>query len=238
MQRSVHSLHATERMSVVHADGSSTTQTYTADCATTPASLLAAVHMTSSSTGPQSGIVQAGRGQTSWGPNWFVDGIQESVVRWKSGGQPTAWFRTLVGRDAPRIWQKQTGGMGNVFATQAGFLCPSSRLFRNPCVSGACPSQPGPIIPENLTNWGTAVLQGTKVWVLESSTTRTGNGWTVAVATDFYVARSSLRLLRYVRSEFDTVAKPATGQDHSSLDVFDYSAFNKPVTIKIPRIRS
>jgi hypothetical protein len=129
---------------------------------------------------------------------------------------------------------------GDVGALVARPLCPSSGLFGSHCVDTSCSQVARADLPPDLAVVSRESLGGHDVWHLQSVDSHSTHDpagkiadGVVTTTYDYYVARSSQRLLRYVASTFFQSQDPAWSS--STVDEYDYSLFNKPVSIKLPK---
>lgn len=230
MQRSVHSVHATGRTTTVSSNGGISGAAFSATCATTSGLLTTRFRQNAWAAGANAGT----SGDTTVAPP-PAELVQDNVVRWKAGKVPNWWMAQVShGRDQ-RWWRMvaQEGSLGNFAATFARPLCPSSPFFLTHCTDATCVQVTSPDIPSNLSNLGVRTLGSRRVWLLESVTTVTNSSATLTTTKDFYIQQSTLRLLRFVVAQLGVVN---TGQQaNSSLAVFNYSGFNTPVKIMIPK---
>lgn len=245
MQGSTHNLHAVERVTAVWPgaarvhEGAVSFVTRTGNCATTAQSLTAAFR--EKSWGTQYPTVSSSSGDAVPVSDWpypltGVDSVSDYVVQWRLG-HPAVWWTRENDRSHHTVWHRMSSDLGALVARP---LCPSSGLFQTHCVGTDC-SQVAPTdLPPNLAVVSRESLHGQEVWHLQSvdshathdPTGKTADG-VVTTTHDYYVARSSQRLLRYVASTFFQSDDPAGSS--STVDEYDYSLFNKPVSIKLPK---
>lgn len=242
MQRSVHSLHVVERATQVWPgapsyEGAESLSTRMGNCSTTAQSLKAAFR--EKDWGTHFPTVGGPVPVSDWPhPLMSVDSVSDYVVHW-SLGHPTTWWTRPVGTGHQvGPWQRVSDDLGALLAKP---LCPSSGLFRASCVDTDC-SQITPVAPPpNLAVVSRESLGGHEVWHLQSVASTSMHDPTGKVADgvatntyDYYIARASQRILRLLVSTFAQSDDPA--QSWSAVYQYDYSAFNKPVKIKIPKL--
>lgn len=245
MQGSVHSLHAVERVTQVWPgappyEGGESLRTQTGNCSTTAQSLKAAFREKAwGSRYPTVGGANGPVPVSDWAyPLMNVDSVSDYVVQWSLGHPTTWWTRPVDAGHRVGVWQRVSGILGALLAKP---LCPSSGLFRASCVDTDC-SQIAPVAPPpNLAVVSRESLRGKDVWHLQSVASHATHDPAGKVADavvnntyDYYVARSSQRLLRLLASTFVQSDDPA--RSFSAVYQYDYSAFNKPVKIKIPKV--
>jgi hypothetical protein len=145
------------------------------------------------------------------------------VVRWVIGELPHTRLR--VDRPAPRgvstPWVRQTNDQFHPHRAQ--WFCPGSRFFLHLCQDTACTARSLNPLLASLTNLGGQILGTTPVWHLEG----TLNDSPGATRVDYYLSSATLLPRKLA------VSMPSGSV--RVLSIYNYSAYNKPVTITIPK---
>jgi hypothetical protein len=146
------------------------------------------------------------------------------VVKWGLGKEPQAALRSYESapKGAKPAWSLVRDDM--LHALLAKSLCPGSPFFLHVCQDDACASKTLNPLVSSLTNLGLKRIGTTLVWDLEETTPGV-QGWGTRV--DYYVSQSTLRPKKLVIATL--------GPNQSTIAIYNYSAYNKPVKIKFPQ---
>lgn len=223
MNGTVHSVHTAEIHTTVASDGSDSDST-TATCLVTPTSLTSAY---TDVTWTQWASISSPSGTSPDGSPLAapLTTTTDVVVKWSIGETPQTDVSTYEPPPfGPRpAWHRVKEDM--LHALLARSLCPGSPFFLHVCPDDVCTNRTLNPLFGSLTNLGPKRIGKTLVWDLEETTPGAVPGWFTRV--DYYLSQATLRPKKMVIVTF--------GSTQSTITIYNYSAYNKPITIKFPK---
>lgn len=222
MQSTVHSVHTSEIFTAIAPDGSSS-NTMTATCRPGPTSMMTAYTLVEWT---QDASISSSTGTSPDGSPLAAPLVSTTdvVLKWSIGNTPlaeTRWYES-ASKGAKRAWFRVRDDM--LHALLAKSLCPGSPFFLHVCQDDACTSRNLNPLFSSLTNLGLKRIGKTLVWDLEETTPEAQPEW--ATRVDYYLSQATLRPKKLVIASLNPI--------QSTIAIYNYSAYNKPVTIKFP----